>query len=108
MRLSKAVLVASDLLSIFFFSGIIFGWASLNAILIDQGFYRSLCTESEPTPCQAQANALNQAFTIASTVVSAVAIPAGYVVDRYGPLVGTLLAGVLEVWRSLPSAEMHD
>ena len=82
----------------FLFSGIVFGWAPFNAILIEEGFYASLCTDSaQPPPCEAQANALNLAFTIGSTAVSFVAVPAGMLVDSFGPAVGTLVAGIIEI-----------
>jgi len=51
----------------------------------------------EPAPCDAQANSLNLAFTIGSTAVSFLSIPAGMLVDKFGPAVGTVVAAVLEI-----------
>ena len=98
MRPLLGLLLVLDLASVFLSSGIVFGWAPFNAILIEEGFYASLCTDSaQPPPCEAQANALNLAFTIGSTAVSFVAVPAGMLVDSFGPAVGTLVAGIIEI-----------
>mmetsp|Transcript_18088 Transcript_18088/g.41932 ORF Transcript_18088/g.41932 Transcript_18088/m.41932 type:complete len:515 (+) Transcript_18088:59-1603(+) len=95
-------LITFDLLSVFLFSGIVFGWAPLNSMLLQEGtFYASLCElgpdGQRQIPCDAQRAALNQAFTIASTAVSLVALPAGYFIDKKGPIWGVAVAGVLEV-----------
>eukprot|EP00403_Amphidinium_massartii_P033817 CAMPEP_0178442418 /NCGR_PEP_ID=MMETSP0689_2-20121128/38140_1 /TAXON_ID=160604 /ORGANISM="Amphidinium massartii, Strain CS-259" /LENGTH=492 /DNA_ID=CAMNT_0020065935 /DNA_START=98 /DNA_END=1576 /DNA_ORIENTATION=+ len=87
-----------DLLSVFLFSGIVFGWAPLNSLLLsERTFYKDLCPDGAEEACDAQRSALNQAFTIASTAVSLVALPAGYFVDKKGPIWGVTVAGVLEV-----------
>ena len=92
--LRHVCLVTLSLLSIFLFSGVVFGWAAFESILLsEQRFYSELCS----TPCEEQQLALNRAFTLASTAVSIVALPAGWFVDTYGPVVGLALAGVLEL-----------
>ena len=94
MSYASGMLIGVDLLSMLLFSGIIFGWAPLNAMLIEEGFYAERC----PTPgvlCDAQKAALNQAFTYAASAVSVSALPAGWLLDACGPLVGSILAGVL-------------
>ena len=93
-----ALLITVDLLSVFLFSGIVFGWAAFESMLLAEGkFYSSLCAPGTPSPCEEQQLALNRAFTFASTAVSVVALPAGWFVDTYGPLAGTAIAGTLEV-----------
>jgi len=92
----RGFLLVADLASVFLFSGIIFGWAPLSAMLVDEGFYSHQCV-GEPAPCDAQANSLNLAFTIGSTAVSFLSIPAGMLVDKFGPAVGTVVAAVLEI-----------
>ena len=91
------LLVLSTVVSVFLFSGIIFGWPALNSMLISEGvFYSSLCGD-EPQPCDAQKTALNRAFTYASTALSLVSLPAGALIDRYGPLAGGSIVGVLNI-----------
>ena len=93
-----ALLITFSLLAVFLFSGIVFGWASFESILLSEAvFYSSLCKDDEPRPCDEQALALHRAFTLASTAISIVALPAGWYVDTYGPMAGSIFAGVLEV-----------
>eukprot|EP00965_Chrysotila_dentata_P108310 3577508-Pleurochrysis_carterae.AAC.1 len=49
-----ALLVVFNLTSVFLFSGIIYGWAPLNSILISEDFYRHLCKPGDEVPCQEQ------------------------------------------------------
>ncbi|KAL1503653.1 hypothetical protein AB1Y20_012126 [Prymnesium parvum] len=91
-----ALLISLSLSSVFLFSGIIFGWAAFESLLVREGrFYTTLCAPDDPQPCEAQREALHRAFTISSTAVSVVALPAGWLVDCRGPLVGTAISGVL-------------
>ena len=89
-------LVIFDLACVFLYSGIIFGWAPLHQMLVKEGFYAELC-EGEEVPCAAMENKLNSAFTLASSAVSVIALPAGWFVDTFGPMAGIMIAGVLQV-----------
>ena len=58
---------------------------------------RRLCKDEETLPCSKQLGRLNLAFTLATFVLSAASLPAGYFLDTCGPAASVLVAGVLQV-----------
>ncbi|PGH11167.1 hypothetical protein AJ79_05009 [Helicocarpus griseus UAMH5409] len=70
-------------------AGVVFGYAALKPILIDEGVYRNLCTKEEldrgETLCYNQDLRLNFMFTLAAVVTNISALPVGTILDTFGP-----------------------
>lgn len=75
-------------------AGIIFGFAALKPILIQEGVYSEYCDAVNPQlkyhttplqPCIEQDLKLNFMFTVSATVTNIMALPVGWALDTYGP-----------------------
>ncbi|KDB26713.1 hypothetical protein H109_01521 [Trichophyton interdigitale MR816] len=84
--------IAQVVISIIYCSmstGIIFGYAALKPILINEGVYSYLCTEDEAVPgtraCYKQELRLNFMFTVSAIASNLFALPSGAILDNYGP-----------------------
>ncbi|CAG7924881.1 unnamed protein product [Penicillium olsonii] len=83
-------------------SGIVFGFAALKPVLVEEGVYRERCTPAEVEEglelCSQQDLRLNLFFTIASITANVSALPVGTILDRCGSrvcwLAGALLLAV--------------
>ncbi|KAK7182986.1 hypothetical protein DPSP01_006063 [Paraphaeosphaeria sporulosa] len=87
--------VITTVLACWFASGIVFGFAALKPILIQEGVYQDLCTPEElkrgVEVCFEQDLRLNFFFSLASTTANLSALPVGALLDRYGPRLCFLL-----------------
>ncbi|EME46760.1 hypothetical protein DOTSEDRAFT_70677, partial [Dothistroma septosporum NZE10] len=79
-------------------AGIVFGFAAIKPVLIEEGVYKDKCTKSELEDnvyvCYEQELRLNLMFTIAAVSTNVCALPVGTVLDRYGPRVASIIGCV--------------
>ncbi|KAF7674538.1 mfs general substrate transporter [Alternaria burnsii] len=74
-----------------FAAGVVFGYAAIKPVLLEEGVYRDYCTKEELDQdvhvCYEQELRLNLMFTIAAVSTNVVALPVGTILDRFGPRV---------------------
>ena len=81
------VQVATAVVACWLASGIVFGFAALKPVLIAEGVYHELCTDTpadDKMPCAKQDVRLNLFFTVSSITANMSSLLAGAVLDRYG------------------------
>lgn len=82
-----------------FAAGVVFGYAAIKPVLIDEGVFRNLCTKKElrdgTSPCYKQELRLNLMFTIAAVSTNVAALPIGTILDRYGPRACGIIGSIL-------------
>ncbi|KAE8379003.1 major facilitator superfamily domain-containing protein [Aspergillus bertholletiae] len=80
--------VVVTLLACWCSSGVVFGFAAIKPVMINEGVYRNLCTEiplpKEGTVCRAQDLRLNLFFMVGSITANVSALPVGTILDRHG------------------------
>ncbi|KAK0251085.1 hypothetical protein B0A54_00026 [Friedmanniomyces endolithicus] len=76
-------------------AGIVFGYAAIKPVLVEEGVYRDKCTQDELDEgvwvCYEQELRLNLMFTVAAVSTNVAALPIGTVLDRYGPRVASIV-----------------
>ena len=79
-------------------AGVVFGYAAIKPVLIDEGVFYELCTKKEvadgTSPCYQQEIRLNLMFTVAAVSTNVAALPIGTILDRYGPRVCGLIGSI--------------
>ncbi|KAL3241287.1 Fmp42p RNJ42_03379 [Nakaseomyces bracarensis] len=82
-----------------FSAGIIFGFAALKPVLLQEGVYAELCVDAQgnfvPEPCTAQDLKLNSMFAISAAVTNMMALPIGSILDNYGPRITGVIGSVV-------------
>ena len=82
-----------------FSAGIVFGFAALKPVLVEEGVYSEVCgdkrDDSKTGKCSEQELKLNLMFTIAAVATNVCALPVGTTLDRYGPRVCGIIGSVL-------------
>lgn len=81
--------VTAAIVYCFLAAGVVFGYAALKPILVEEHVYRNLCTQDEldrnVRVCFAQEIRLNLMFTAAAVATNVAALPIGAVLDHFGP-----------------------
>ncbi|TKA81078.1 hypothetical protein B0A55_02532 [Friedmanniomyces simplex] len=76
-------------------AGIVFGYAAIKPVLVEEGVYRDKCTQDELDEgvwvCYEQELRLNLMFTVAAVSTNVAALPIGTLLDRYGPRIASLV-----------------
>ncbi|KAI1765466.1 putative MFS transporter [Hypoxylon sp. FL1150] len=99
----RAVQVGFAIVACWFAAGIVYGFASLKPVLIEEGVYSDLCPDSyentsddgtEKLPCAAQDMRLNLFFIAASITTNASSLAAGWVLDRWGRRLCYVISGL--------------
>ncbi|KXN85378.1 Protein FMP42 [Leucoagaricus sp. SymC.cos] len=80
-------------------AGIVFGYAALKPVLVEEGIYRDKCTPAEIEEgvqvCHQQEIKLNMMFTVAAVATNMCAMVVGIVLDRYGPRFTGFIGSIL-------------
>ncbi|KAL8918685.1 MAG: hypothetical protein Q9208_007246 [Pyrenodesmia sp. 3 TL-2023] len=94
----RIVQVAIAVVYCLFAAGIVFGYAALKPVLLEEDVYRDACpklrTQADNT-CYEQEIRLNLMFTTAAVATNVCALPVGTVLDRYGPRVSGIIGSIL-------------
>ncbi len=99
-------LLANVLLCVFFFSGILFGWAPIQTVLLAErggkGQFSELCPHhhhdnATAPPCDEQLAHLNLVYTLGTFTLSLVSLPGGWFLDTAGVRATVALSAVLEI-----------
>ena len=87
-----------------FSAGVVFGYAALKPVLLDEGVYSEVCAdisqssytiEKSSKRCYGQELKLNLMFTVAAVATNVCALPVGTVLDKYGPRVSGIIGSIL-------------
>lgn len=91
----KIYLIIFQLLCTIIFSGIVFGWAPFELMMIEEGLYscnnNNININNEEEECTAQNTNLKMLFTLSTSTFMISSLFVGLFVDYYGPTYTTIL-----------------
>ncbi|KAG9531755.1 MFS general substrate transporter, partial [Aureobasidium melanogenum] len=94
-KIKRIAQVAVACVYCLFAAGVVFGYAAIKPVLIEQGVYADRCTPKETEQgvwvCYEQELRLNLMFTVAAVSTNVCALPVGTILDRYGPRVAGII-----------------
>ncbi|ORY23437.1 major facilitator superfamily domain-containing protein [Naematelia encephala] len=93
-RAKRFAQIAASIVFCFTIAGLVFGFAALKPILLDQGVYHHLCEPGQAV-CKDQDTRLNMLFIVASSANNVAALPMGGFLDIAGPRVASIVGGIL-------------
>ncbi|RMZ86932.1 hypothetical protein DV736_g5836, partial [Chaetothyriales sp. CBS 134916] len=97
-KTKRVVQVVTAIIYCLFGAGVVFGYAAIKPVLIDEGVFKELCTAKEieegTSPCYQQEIRLNLMFTVAAVSTNVAALPIGTILDRYGPRVCGIIGSI--------------
>lgn len=73
--------------------GLIFGWGPFSKLLEAEGVYADRCVEGEELPCDSQTIFYAALYTFGTCALSFGGLPAGVLLDSYGPSLAAMVAG---------------
>lgn len=111
-KFKRIAQVAVAVVYCLFAAGVVFGYAAIKPVLIEQGVYSDRCTAKEVEDgvwvCYEQELRLNLMFTVAAVSTNVCALPVGTILDRYGPRVAGIMGCFLLAFGSLLLAFAWD
>ena len=101
-RTRRIVQVVVAVIYCLFSAGVVFGYAAIKPVFVEEGVYEQYCEESEwllasdeEGTCYGQEIRLNLMFTTAAVATNVCALPVGTVLDRFGPRVSGIVGSFL-------------
>ena len=107
MHVIDVVSVSTAVFENLFFAGAIYGWPSLQYVLMKEGYFQEQCNSTgtslsqnvtclqELKSCPAMMNMFNLVFTLATAFLNLTSLLFGFIIDRYGTWVMRSIATVL-------------
>ncbi|XP_075073314.1 equilibrative nucleobase transporter 1-like isoform X2 [Mixophyes fleayi] len=101
MRCQRVLTLITGFIECICFAGVIFGWASLVFVLMEEKYFQNLCpdtrnqTSNATADCSSQDEQFSIVFTVAAFANSFICLPCGYIFDRLGTAVTRSIAILL-------------
>ncbi|XP_075073315.1 equilibrative nucleobase transporter 1-like isoform X3 [Mixophyes fleayi] len=106
MRCQRVLTLITGFIECICFAGVIFGWASLVFVLMEEKYFQNLCPDTRNqtsnataalffVDCSSQDEQFSIVFTVAAFANSFICLPCGYIFDRLGTAVTRSIAILL-------------